>query len=143
MKYIPLLLISCFCSCATNTGTGIIAGATVGAGAGALIGGKSGALIGSAVGAVSGGLIGAYLDDQDRRAMEKASPRTVDRMDRGDPLTLNDVIKLTHTGVDDDTIIHYMKNTNSRYNLSQSQIRRLHDAGVSRNVIDYMIESGE
>jgi hypothetical protein len=75
--------------------------------------------------------------------MEKASPRTVDRMDRGDPLTLNDVIKLSLTGVSDDTIIEYMKNTNSRYNLSQSQIRRLHDAGVSKNVIDFMVESGE
>jgi uncharacterized protein YcfJ len=135
--------ILCLCSCATNTGTGIIAGATVGAGSGALIAGGSGALIGGAVGAVGGGIIGAVLDEQDRRIMEKSSPRTVDRMDRGDPLTLNDVIKLSLAGVSDETIILYMKNTGSTYNLSQSQIRRLHDSGVSKGVINYMIESSE
>ena len=143
MRLIYCFLIPCLCSCATNTGTGIIAGATVGAGAGALIGGGSGALIGGAVGAISGGIIGAVLDDQDRRVMEKSSPRTVDRMDRGDPLTLNDIIKLSQAGVNNGTIITYIKNTGSTYNLSQSQIRRLHDSGVSNNVIDYMINSGE
>src|SRR5690348_17759626 len=42
-------------------------------------------------------------------------------------LTLNDIIKLTHADVSDDTIIIYMQNTGSTYNLSQSQIRRLQD----------------
>ncbi|HEV7736370.1 MAG TPA: hypothetical protein VGO47_03220 [Chlamydiales bacterium] len=135
--------ILCFCNCSSNTGTGIIAGVTLGGGSGGLAGGGSGALIGSAVGAIGAGLIGAYLDEQDRRVMEKASPRTVDRMDRGDPLTLNDIIKLTHADVSDDTIIIYMQNTGSTYNLSQSQIRRLQDVGVSQNVIDYMIKTGE
>jgi hypothetical protein len=100
-------------------------------------------LIGGAVGAISGGLIGYYLDDQDRRVVEKSSPRTIDRMDRGDPLTLNDIIQLSHAEVGNETIIAYMKNTSSTYNLSQSQIRRLQDAGVSQMVIDYMIQSGE
>ena len=135
--------ILCFCNCSSNTGTGIIAGATIGGGSGSLAGGGSGALIGSAVGAIGIGLIGAYLDDQDRRVMEKASPRTVDRMDRGDPLTLNDIIKLTQADVSNDTIILYMQNTGSTYNLSQSQIRRLQDVGVSQGVIDYMIKTGE
>jgi hypothetical protein len=70
--------------------------------------------------------------------MEKTSPRTLERMDHGDPLTLNDVIKLSQGGVCDDTIIEYLKNTKSTYNLTQTQVRRLQDAGVSQRVIDVM-----
>lgn len=130
-----------FCSCATNAGTGVIAGGTVGAGAGALVSGGGGALLGSAIGVLGVGLIGAGIDEQDRKLMEKSSPRTIDRMDRGEPLTINDVIKLSQSGVNSETIIGYMQNTHSVYNLSQTQIRRLQDAGVSSQVIDYMIDA--
>ena len=129
------------CNCSTNTGTGAIAGTTVGAGAGALIGGGGGALIGSAVGLIGVGLIGAGIDEQDRKVMEKTSPRTVDRMDRGEPLTINDIIKLSQGGVTDEVIITYLRNTRSSYNLSQAQIRRMQEAGVSQQVIDFMIDS--
>lgn len=129
-------------SCATNVGTGAIAGSAIGAGSGALIAGGSGALVGSAVGAVGGGLLGVGLDEQDRKVMERASPRTVDRMDRGDPLTINDVIKLSQGGVPDGSIIRYMQDTSSSYFLSQAQIRRLQDAGVSQRIINYMIDTG-
>ena len=87
-------------------------------------------------------VIGATLDAQDRKVMERSSPRTVDRMDRNEPLTINDIIKLSQGGVDDDTVINYMKETNSTYNLSQAQIRRLHDAGVSQRITNYMVDSG-
>lgn len=137
------LFIACILtSCATNTGTGVIAGGIIGAGAGGLAGGGKGAIIGSAAGIIAGGLIGAALDEQDRRVMERSSPRTVDRMDRGEPLTINDVIKLSQGGVSDDTIMRYMRETTSTYNLSQAQIRRLQDAGVSQRVINDMVVSG-
>lgn len=138
---IVLTLITLFTtSCATNTGTGVLAGGILGAGVGGLAGGGSGALIGGAAGAIAGGLIGASLDEQDRKVMERSSPRTVDRMDRGDPLTINDVIKLSQGGVSDDTILKYMRDTNSSYHLSQTQIRRLQDAGVSQRVINHMVD---
>jgi len=137
-----ICLVAIFCSCTTNTGTGIIAGGIAGAGAGSLIAGGQGALIGGAVGAIGGGFVGAYLDDQDRKSMEKSSPRTVDRMDRGEPLTINDVIKLSQADVNDETIIKYIRDTGSSYNLSQSQIRRLQDAGVSKRVVNFMIDTG-
>jgi uncharacterized protein YcfJ len=132
-----------FSNCTTNVGTGAIAGTIAGAGAGGLIAGGQGALIGGAVGAIGGSLIGVYLDDQDRKTVEKSSPRTIDRMDRGEPLTINDVIKLSQANVNDKTIIQYIRDTNSSYNLSQSQIRRLQDAGVSKTVINYMIDTGK
>jgi len=132
-----------FSNCTTNAGTGGIAGTIVGAGAGGLIAGGNGAWIGSAVSALGGSLIGIYLDDQDRKTVEKSSPRTIDRMDRGEPLTINDVIKLSQADVGDQTIIQYIRDTNSSYNLSQSQIRRLQDAGVSKTVISFMIDTGQ
>jgi uncharacterized protein YcfJ len=128
--------------CETKTGTGALAGGGLGAIAGGAAGGGQGALIGGAVGAVAGGLVGAALDEQDRKVMERTSPRTVDRMDRSEPLTVNDIIKLSQGGVSDESIIHYLQQTGTTYNLSQAQIRRLQDAGVSQRVINYMIDSG-
>jgi uncharacterized protein YcfJ len=130
-------------ACATNIGTGAIAGGILGAGSGALMGNGKGALIGSAVGVIGGGLIGVALDMQDRKVMERSSPRTVDRMDRTEPLTINDVIKLSQGGVSDDTILKYMDESHSIYNLSQAQIRRLQEGGVSQRVIQFMIHSGQ
>ncbi len=136
-----ILITICVSSCQSNTATGVLVGGVVGAGVGGAIGGGQGALIGGAAGVIGGGLIGASLDEQDRRSMEQSSPRTVDRMDRGEPLTINDVIRLSQGGVSDKTIIQYMQKTNSTYSLSQAQIRRLQDGGVSQKVIDYMINN--
>jgi len=136
-------LIGClFMGCQSKTGTGVLAGGAVGAGTGAIIGGGQGALIGGAVGVIGGGLIGAALDEQDRQIMERTSPRTVDRIDRGEPLTVNDVIKLSQGGVSDETIIRYMDDTGTTYNLTQSQVDRMRTSGVSRRVINYMINTG-
>lgn len=128
-------------SCASNTGTGVLAGGIIGAGVGGIAGGGGGALIGGTVGVIAGGLIGVGLDQQDRKVMEKSSPRTVDRMDRQEPLTINDVIKLSQSGVSDDTIIEYMRATDSSYNLSKTQVRRLQDANVSSQVIHFMMDT--
>ncbi|NGX32909.1 MAG: hypothetical protein K1060chlam4_00965 [Candidatus Anoxychlamydiales bacterium] len=92
--------------------------------------------------AASGALVGAALDEQDRKIMEKTSPRTVERMDRKEPLTINDIIKLSQGGVSDDTIIRYIQETKTTYNLSQAQINRLQEAGVSQRVINYMVDTG-
>lgn len=138
MKRSILLSVIILSSCSTNTGTGIFASGALGAGIGGLAGGGSGALIGSAAGLVAGGIFGAVLDHQDRKVMEQTSPRTVERMDRGDPLTLNDVIKLSQGGVCDEMIIEYLKDTQSTYTLSETQVRRLRDAGVSERVINFM-----
>ncbi|MEN9654091.1 MAG: hypothetical protein RL235_203 [Chlamydiota bacterium] len=137
-----LLIFLISSACTSNTGTGVLAGGALGAGVGGLAGGGKGALIGGAAGVIAGGLVGAALDEQDRKVMERSSPRTVDRMDHGEPLTINDVIKLSQGGVSDDSIISYMKETNSSYRLSQAQVRRLRDSGVSQRVIDYMISTG-
>lgn len=147
MKHAPLLTLTFLTllstGCSTNTGTGVIAGGVLGAGIGGITNGGRGALIGSAAGIIAGGLVGMILDSQDRKVMQQSSPRTVDRMDRGEPLTINDVIKLSQGGVSDDTIITYMKERQTTYTLSQAQIRRMQDAGVSQRVINFMMETGK
>jgi uncharacterized protein YcfJ len=142
VKHFRLLFLLILASCSLNTGTGALTGAVIGAGAGGINGSGQGALIGSAAGVLAGSILGAILDEQDRKVMEKTSPRTVDRIDRGEPLTINDVIKLSQAGVSDDAIMKYMREAGSTYNLSQAQIRRLQDMGVSQRVINDMIDSG-
>lgn len=138
MKFCPLLLALILESCAMNTGTGVLTGGVIGAISGGIAGSGKGAFIGSATGIIAGGLIGAVLDEQDRQLVQKNSPRTVDRMDRQEPLTLNDVIKLSQSGVSDEAIIRYITDTCSAYTLSQTQVRRLRDGGVSQRVINAM-----
>jgi outer membrane lipoprotein SlyB len=133
----------CLASCQSKSGTGAITGGALGAGTGAILGGGKGALIGGAAGVIGGALIGAALDEQDRKIMDKTSPITVERMDRGEPLTINDIIKLSQGGISDETIIRYIQDTKTTYNLSQSQINRLQEAGVSQRVINYMIDTGK
>lgn len=139
---VALLVFFLSVGCASKTGTGVLAGGALGAGIGGIAGGGKGALIGGAAGVIAGGLVGAALDEQDRRIMDQRSPSTVQRMDEQRPLTVNDVIQLSEGGVSDDTIINYMRKTDSRYRLSQAQIRRMQNAGVSQRVINYMIDTG-
>lgn len=144
-KMLMIISLSAFilAGCQSKTGTGAAAGGALGAVSGAILGKGKGALVGGAAGAVAGAIIGAALDEQDRKIMEKTSPRTVERMDRAEPLTINDIIKLSQGGVSDESIIRYIQNTKTTYNLSQAQINRLQEAGVSQRVINFMIDTGK
>lgn len=102
----------------------------------------SGGAFGSNFSGVPSTVIGTNLDTQDKKVMEQSSPRTVDRMDRGDPLTINDIIKLHESGISDETTLRYIRQTKTSYDLNQAQIRRLQNAGVSQRVIDFMLETG-
>jgi len=143
IRHIILLSLITFVStsCASNTGTGVLVGGILGSGIGGIATGGAGALIGGTVGIISGGLIGVGLDDRDKRMVEKSSPRTIDRINRQEPLTISDVIKLSQSGVADNTIIEYIDSTDSTYNLSKTQIRRLREAGVSPQIIDFMMNT--
>ncbi len=143
MKIFYYFILPFMTSCSTNVGTGIITGGTIGAGLGGITSGNTGAIIGGTSCMIAGSLIGIALDTQDRKVMEKSSPRTISRMDRGEPLTINDIIKLSQGGICDDTIIEYIQEQKTVYSLSQSQTKRMRDAGVSGRVINAMIDSGK
>jgi hypothetical protein len=131
--YLAALFAIFTASCSSSTATGTFTAGGLG----------TGVLIGSAAGIVASGSMEAALDEQERKVMERSSPRTVNRMDRGDSLTLNDIIKLSQSGVTDDTIIKYLTDSGSTYHLTQPQVKRLQEGGVSQRVINFMIQSGK
>lgn len=100
------------------------------------------AMVGTTVNIPNNGIIGYALDEQDRKIIEKTSPRTVERMDRNEPLTTTDIIRLSQGGVNDETILKYIHETNTTYNLSTNQVRRLQQGGVSQRIINYMVDTG-
>lgn len=150
--------------CESNAGTGTAIGAGAGAGAGALIGSAvagsgartEGALVGAGVGALVGGLTGhAIGKNEDRKQAERERRARQDRMyaDRPAPppatatpvgaqpmqaLTTADVIRWTHTGVQEAVIIDRIERSGTRFNLTAADERQLRDAGVSENVIRAM-----
>lgn len=129
-------------SCESKAGTGALVGTGVGMGAGALISPTpQGVLIGGAVGAVSGAIIGAALDESDRENIRESSPKTMNRIDRGEQLSLKDIEKMSEAGIADDKIIGTIHSTGSVYHLSSSDVEDLKSKGVSQRVIDYMLQT--
>ncbi|MCH9630127.1 MAG: hypothetical protein S4CHLAM37_01200 [Chlamydiia bacterium] len=126
-------------SCESKTGTGALVGGGVGAGAGALIGGGKGALIGGAVGVVGGAIVGHLLSEDEHKEVQKQNPRTAQRVERGEPLSVNDIISLHKSGLGDRKIMDLIDKTGSTYELSTSNVHRLERAGVSDRVINYMM----
>ncbi len=86
---------------------------------------------------------GGYdLSERDRQRLYQVSPRTLDRLDRGQELRMNDIKAMSQAGLSDRTIIGAIQYTGSSFNLSKSQIRSLRNAGVSDRVVDYMVNTG-
>jgi uncharacterized protein YcfJ len=128
-------------SCETKTQSGALIGGGSGAIIGGAVGGGQGALIGGAVGVIGGALIGSALDDADRQRVEQQNPRTLNRIDNGEELSIHDIIALHASGVKDDKIIELIQKTNSHYTLNTYKIQRLREAGVSDRVINYMMST--
>ncbi len=137
---IPLIIF--IAGCESNAGTGALVGAGVGVGAGALISPTpAGVLIGGAVGAVGGAMIGAALDSSDRDNIQRNSPQTMNRIDRGEQLSIADIEKMSEAGIEDDKIIGAIHSTGSVYYLTAEDVEDLKAAGVSQRVIDFMLQT--
>ncbi len=133
---VPLICLGLFC-CENRAGTGAFMGAGAGAIIGGVAGGGTGALIGAGAGAVGGAIIGAALDSADR---SKLDDDTRSRYDQGQPLTVNDVIKMHNAGISEDKIIGAI-NGNGTYNLTSSDVEKLQKAGISQKIIKAMSEN--
>ena len=146
MRHYSLLIVTAtliLTGCENKAGTGALAGAGVGAVGGALItGSPTGALVGGAVGAATGAIIGAALDSSDRSNLQKESPRTVNKIDNGEQLSVDDIKKMTRAGLSDDVIISQIDATKSTFSLSTADIVDLKKANVSQRVINHMIQTG-
>ena len=129
-----------------RTGTGALAGGGIGALSGAAIGSASGhagagALIGGAIGAVTGGLIGHSMDMEEQERLRAQAPQTYVRVEQGQPLSLPDVKALAQARVSDDVIISQIRNSRTVYHLSAADIIDLQNAGLSQQVINFMINT--
>jgi hypothetical protein len=67
-----------------------------------------------------------------------ASPAIYDKMVHGDPLSLSDIVALTHPRVNDGVILRYIRDQGTVYYLHGDDFKYLHDNGVSQSVVDYM-----
>lgn len=139
-KIVCLIICLLLAGCQTKTGSRAVSSSKIGSYAGEVFKNKECAAVGSD-GTLSGGLIGPALDEQDKKIMENTSPRTLDRMDRGEPITISDIIKLSQGGVNDEIIIRYIHSAKTTYHLTQAQIRRLRQGGVSQRVIKYIFDN--
>lgn len=80
---------------------------------------------------------------QDRAVLREHNvPSDVyDKMLYGDPLSPDDVIVLSQRAVPSGLIIHYMDETDVSYRLPKPLVKRLRAAGVSEEVIAYMLST--
>lgn len=82
------------------------------------------------------------LEDSDREALQKQSPATLSKIDQAQPLTVDDIKKMSQAGLSDTEIITQIDTTHSVFYLSTADIMDLKQVGVSQKVIDYMIKTG-
>jgi len=128
-----------------NTASGALMGGAIGAISGAAIGGPrnggAGALIGAAAGALAGGAIGHSADLQQQERLRAQAPQTYVRVEQGQPLSVPDIKALSEAKMSDDIIISQIRNSHTIFRLSTPDIIDLHNAGVSENVINFMINT--
>jgi hypothetical protein len=124
------------------TASGTLAGAATGALIGSTTGHHGeGALVGGVVGAVAGGLVGHAIDQEHAAQLRTQAPKTLERVEQGQPLMVADVKALAKAGVSDDVIISQIRNSHTVYRLSTAEIVDLKSSGVNEKVIDFMINT--
>lgn len=86
----------------------------------------------------------ATVSKHDREVLRDhgVSQAVIDRMDYGDALSLEDIIELAHQGVPARLVVNYMEDEDLIYRLKKADVERLRKAGVSEEVIAYMISTG-
>jgi hypothetical protein len=73
----------------------------------------------------------------DANAVERSgvSPAIYDKMVHNDPLSLSDIVSLSHERVNDGIIIRYIRDHGTIYDLQGDDFKYLHDNGVSQSVV--------
>jgi len=115
---------------------GTVVGGLLGAGGGAIIGSMTGnagagAGIGAGIGAVAGGLIGSQIEKKPAEGTATASTEQI---------SVLQVIELSKQKTPDSVIIDKIKKTGSKFKLNVSDIDYLQKQGVSKKVVDAMLE---
>jgi len=140
---VPLALsaAAAFAGCASpyHQDRGALFGGLTGAGVGALIGKASGnplagAAIGAGVGAMTGSAIGESLDDIEARNRAEIEARLGRQIAPGS-VTVEDVIAMTKSGVDEKVILNHVRINGSARPLQPADLIYLQSNGVSPAVV--------
>jgi hypothetical protein len=121
---------------------GALFGGLLGAGTGAVVGNAlgstgAGAAIGAGVGALSGAAIGSELDAQDARNRAEIEARLGRQVAAG-AVTIDDVVAMTRSGVDEEVIVNHVRINGSAYPPQTADLIHLQNMGVSPRVIQAM-----
>lgn len=127
------------CQSLSPTENGALAGTGLGAASGAIIGsavGRAGpgAVIGGALGMLGGALTGAGIESSERRQAARLAAAQAARP----PLSMQEVVQLTQSGMSDGVIIEQIRTTGSSYRLSANDLLYLQNSGVREPVIKEM-----
>jgi len=85
---------------------------------------------------------GEPVGDVGMQQLQSVSPSTAKRVQQGKQLNRNDVRAMSQAGFSDQAIEARIDATNSTFRLSNSDIKDLQNAGVSPEVISYMVSTG-
>jgi hypothetical protein len=93
--------------------------------------------------ALAAALAGCGLSDEQKAdyaqvQRSSVSPAIYDKMVHDDPLSVGDVCALSRAGVSDGVVVRYIRDHDTVYYLNAQDFSRLHDAGVSNSVVDFM-----
>jgi Glycine zipper len=124
-----------------DRGAGV--GALAGAGAGAIIGDAtggnagSGALIGAGLGALTGATVGDAMDEMQARNRAEIAAQLGRQVQVG-AATIDEVVAMTHSGVEPVLIQNYVRTSGMAQPLTASDVIYLHNQGVATDVIQIM-----
>lgn len=83
------------------------------------------------------------LDLGERYRLKQNYPLTLNKINRGEKLQIEDIQNMTKAGVSDDAIIAQIKTSESVFYLTPKHLDELRQEGVSERVIQFMSETGE
>ena len=82
---------------------------------------------------------GRFVNYSEHLAAYDVDGHVVEKMRIRRPLELIDIRHLAEKGVPDSLLMGYLKQDRTVYQLNSDQVRMLADAGVSKEVIDYLL----
>jgi hypothetical protein len=147
--YLPIvaeLLVTAGCMSPQGRTDYTATGALIGGATGVIIGSMSrdpraGVVVGGAVGAAFGGLVGHSMDEAQEAELRAQAPKTLERVEQGSQLRVEDVKALVQAGISDELIIDQIQNSKTIFHLTTVNIIDLKNTGASDLVIDYMINT--
>ena len=155
ITFLALAFIASPLNAQTQTQKGAVAGGVAGAILGGIAGHQNdetpeGIAIGGAVGAIAGGLLGRAQDNQIVRDYQHQQHRAQQHQQQvfqqqqriQAAVSVNDVITLAQSGVNDTLIINQMRSSGVRQKIGVREIIVMHQNGVSEAVIHEMQQIG-